>query len=220
MQFSAARRFPVNGMAAVTLSVIEDAIACVTLNSRNSLNAADGSLVDATRAALDALSGYKFRAAILTGVGHALCTLDQPRNTCETFTKSAAMPDTRAFEINCKGLADQLTRLYELPIPVIAAVNGVAVGGWLALALHCDVRIASNDARFGSVVTGVRSMDLGTSYLLANIVGAGVARELMLTARIIGADEAHRLNLVHAVVARGNLMTAALDTARATLSRG
>ena len=113
-------------------------------------------------------------------------------------------------------MADLYTRLYELPIPVIAAVNGVAVGGGLAFALHSDIRIASEQARFGSVFikAGFSSMDMGTSYLLPKIVGAGVARELMLTGRIIDADEAYRIKLVHEVVPPDELMTAALKMAR------
>ena len=99
---------------------------------------------------------------------------------------------------------------------MIAAVNGVAVGGGLAFALHCDIRIASEQARFGSVFikAGFSSMDMGTSYLLPKIVRAGVARELMLTGRIIDAAEAYRIKLVHEVVAADDLMTAALTMAR------
>ena len=113
-------------------------------------------------------------------------------------------------------LTDQYTRLYEMPIPVIAAVNGVAVGGGLAFALHCDIRIASETARFGSVFikAGLSSMDMGTSYLLPKIVGAGVARELMLTGRIIDAQEAYRISLVHEVVPAEDLIGAALRMAR------
>jgi enoyl-CoA hydratase/carnithine racemase len=113
-------------------------------------------------------------------------------------------------------LTDQLSRLYELPIPVIAAVNGAAVGGGLAFALHCDIRIASDAARFGSVFikAGFSSMDMGTSYLLPKIVGAGVARELMLTGRITDAAEAYRIGLVHEVVPADELMDASLRMAR------
>src|ERR1700684_1716521 len=191
-------------MDAVEFETLEDNIAGVTLNRPARLNAIDGSLINEMDKALDALSSGEFRAAILTGTG-------------EGWTKNA--PDTPAFKINYDAqvrLANLYIRLYELPIPVIAAVNGVAVGGGLAFALHSDIRIASEQARFGSVFikAGFSSMDMGTSYLLPKIVGAGVARELMLTGRIINADEAYRIKLVHEVVPSDELMTAALKMAR------
>jgi enoyl-CoA hydratase/carnithine racemase len=124
-----------------------------------------------------------------------------------------------AFKINYDSqvrLANLFTRLYELDVPVIAAVNGVAVGGGLAFALFSDIRVASEQARFGSafIKAGFSSMDMGTSYLLPKIVGAGVARELMLTGRIIDAAEAYRIKFVHEVVAPDELMPAALKLAR------
>lgn len=198
-------------MTAVTLTALEDHIACVTLNRPERLNAIDGALIDGMDAALDELSSGRFRVAILTGAGRGFCAGADLSGTGEPWTPPSNSP---AFKITYDAqvrLADQLTRLYELPIPVIAAVNGVAVGGGLAFALHCDIRIGSEDSRFGSVfiTAGFSSMDMGTSYLLPKIVGAGVARELMLTGRIIDADEAYRINLVHQIVAPGELMTAA-----------
>ena len=192
-------------------------IAGVTLNRPRLLNAIDGSLIDAMDDVLDALSGGEFRAAILTGAGRGFCAGADLSGTGEAWTKST--PQSPPFKINYDAqvrLADLYTRLYELPIPVIAAVNGVAVGGGLAFALHCDIRIASQQARFGSVFikAGFSSMDMGTSYLLPKIVGAGVARELMLTGRIIDADEAYRIKLVHEVVAAGRVDGAALKMAR------
>jgi enoyl-CoA hydratase/carnithine racemase len=208
-------------MTAVELATIagtaENKIACVTLNRPRRLNAIDGSLIDGMDHVLDVLESGEFRAAILTGAGRGFCAGADLSGTGEAWTKSA--PQSPAFKINYDAqvrLADLYTRLYELPIPVIAAVNGVAVGGGLAFALHCDIRIASAEARFGSVFikAGFSSMDMGTSYLLPKIVGAGVARELMLTGRIIDADESYRIRLVHEVVAPDELMTAALKMAR------
>jgi enoyl-CoA hydratase/carnithine racemase len=137
--------------------------------------------------------------------------------TGEAWTK--IKPTSPPFKINYDSqvrLADLFTRIYELPIPVIAAVNGVAVGGGLAFTLVSDIRVASEQARFGSVFirAGLSSMDMGTSYLLPKIVGAGVARELMLTGRIIDAAEAYRIGMVHEVVASDDLMPAALALAR------
>ncbi|OBK11736.1 crotonase [Mycobacterium asiaticum] len=202
---------------AVKLETLDDNIACITLNRPSVLNAIDRSLIDGVDAALDALSGGEFRAAILTGAGRGFCAGADLSGTGQPWTDTK--PGTPSFKASYDAqvrLADLYVRLYELPIPVIAAVNGVAVGGGLAFALHCDIRIASESARFGSVFikAGFSSMDMGTSYLLPKIVGAGVARELMLTGRIIDADEAYGIKLVHAVVDADDLMTTALDKAR------
>lgn len=204
-------------MAAVELTTLEDQIACVTLNRPERLNAIDGSLIDGLDTALDALGDGGFRVAILTGAGRGFCSGADLSGTGEPWTKPSPSPGFKSSYDAQVRLADQLTRLYELPIPVIAAVNGVAVGGGLAYALHCDIRIADEAARFGSVFikAGFSSMDMGTSYLLPKIVGAGAARELMLTGRIIDAAEAYRITLVHEVVAPDELMTAALNMARA-----
>ena len=204
-------------MPAVEYETLEDNIARITLNRPERLNAIDGSLIDGVDDALDALSGGEFRVAILTGAGRGFCAGADLSGTGEAWTK--AKPTTPAFKVNYDSqvrLADLFIRIYELPIPVIAAVNGVAVGGGLAFTLVSDVRVASETARFGSafIKAGFSSMDMGTSYLLPKIVGAGVARELMLTGRIIDAAEAYRIKLVHEVVAPDDLMPAAVKLAR------
>ncbi len=206
-------------MTSVELKTLDDQIAGVTLNRPERLNAIDGSLIDAMDDVLDALEGGEFRTAVLIGAGRGFCAGADLSGTGEPWTKPAAAEFKTNYDAQVR-LADQLTRLYELPIPVIAAVNGVAVGGGLAFALHCDIRIASEQARFGSVFikAGFSSMDMGTSYLLPKIVGAGVARELMLTGRIVDAAEAYRIKLVHEVVAPDELMTAALKMSRSIVA--
>ncbi|OBF78832.1 crotonase [Mycobacterium sp. 852002-51163_SCH5372311] len=204
-------------MAAVERGTLEENIALITLNRPRRLNAIDGSLIDAMDDCLDALGSGEYRVAILTGAGRGFCAGADLSGTGEAWTKPkpTSPPFKASYDAQVR-LAEQYIRLYELPIPVIAAVNGVAVGGGLAFALHCDIRIASESARFGSVFikAGFSSMDMGTSYLLPKIVGAGVARELMLTGRIIDADEAYRIKLVHEVVAPDHLITASLNMAR------
>jgi enoyl-CoA hydratase/carnithine racemase len=202
-------------MAAVELTTLDDEVALVTLNRPERLNAIDGALLDGVDAALDALESGAYRAAVLTGAGRGFCSGADLSGTGEPWVKPAAAPYKTMYDQQVR-LADQLTRLYEVPIPVIAAVNGVAVGGGLAYALHCDIRVAAEDARFGSVFikAGFSSLDMGTSYLLPRIVGAGIARELMLTGRIIDADEAHRILLVSQVVPGADLLDAALRLAR------
>jgi len=204
-------------MPAVEFETVEHDIACVILNRPERLNAIDGSLINGVDDALEALSEGDFRVAVLTGAGRGFCAGADLSGTGEPWTKTK--PTSPAFKINYDAqvrLADLFTRIYELPIPVIAALNGVAVGGGLAFTLVSDVRVASENARFGSafIKAGFSSMDMGTSYLLPKIVGAGVARELMLTGRIIDAAEAYRIKLVHEVVAPDDLMPAALALAR------
>lgn len=204
-------------MPAVDFETPEDNIALVTLNRPDRLNAIDGSLIDGVHAALDALAAGEHRVAILTGAGRGFCSGADLSGTGQPWTTPA--PSTPPFKVNYDSqvrLADLFTRIYELPIPVIAAVNGVAVGGGLAFALVSDIRVASEHARFGSVFikAGFSSMDMGTSYLLPKIVGAGVARELMLTGRMIDAGEAYRIRLVHEVVPPEELLQAALKLAR------
>ena len=202
-------------MSAVEFEEVEDGIAAVTLNRPDLLNAIDGALLDGIDDALDKLSGWRYRVAILTGAGRGFCAGADLSGTGKPWTAPAGAPFKTTYDSQVR-LADQMTRLYELPVPVVAAVNGVAVGGGLAYALHCDVRIAAETARFGSVFikAGFSSMDMGTSYLLPKIVGAGVARELMLTGRIIDAQEAYRIGLVHQVVPQQDLMDAALEMGR------
>ncbi|MET0896590.1 MAG: enoyl-CoA hydratase/isomerase family protein, partial [Mycobacterium sp.] len=194
---------------------LEPGIACVTLNRPEKLNAIDGALMDGLDAALDQLDTGEYRVAILTGAGRGFCAGADLSGTGLPWTKPAKANFKTSYDGQVR-LTDQLTRLYELPIPVIAAVNGAAVGGGLAYALHCDIRIASEAARFGSVFikAGFSSLDMGTSYLLPKIVGAGTARELMLTGRIIDAAEAYRIQLAFEVVAPGELLAAALRKAR------
>ena len=120
-------------------------------------------------------------------------------------TRSPRRPTSRRW---CRGCA-------ALPQPVIAAVNGAAAGGGLALALASDVRIAGASARFNVafVRLGISGCDIGVSWLLPRLIGASRAWELMLTGRIIDAEEADRIGLVLRVVPDEELMEAALDTA-------
>lgn len=202
-------------MTAVELFDLDDGILCVRLNRPDRLNAIDGSIIAGMDVALDRLSSGAYRVGVLTGAGRGFCAGADLSGAGEPWGQSAKAPYKTTYDMQVR-LTDQYTRLYELAVPVIAAVNGAAVGGGLAFCLHSDIRIASETARFGSVFikAGLSSMDMGTSYLLPKIVGAGVARELMLTGRIIDAAEAYRIGLVHEVVASDQLLDAALTMAR------
>jgi len=200
---------------AVLLEDLDDGILGITFNRPDLLNAIDGALLDGMDAALDRLSGRGCRVGVLTGAGRGFSAGADLSGTGEPWVPDTNTEYKTTYDAQIR-LTDQLSRLYELPVPVIAAVNGVAVGGGLSYSLHCDIRVASEAARFGSVFikAGLSSMDMGTSYLLPRIVGAGVARELMLTGRIIDAAEALRIGLVNQVVPADDLTTAALDLAR------
>src|SRR5262249_34445900 len=113
-------------------------------------------------------------------------------------------------------IASLVIRLRRLPKPVIAAVNGAATGGGLALALACDVRVASESARFNVafIRVGLSGCDIGVRYVLARLSGASRAVELMLTGRMVGAAGADRIGLVSRVVPDGKVVDAALETAQ------
>ena len=203
-------------MAAVELTTIADGIALITMNRPERLNAIDGELMDGMFAAIEEVSDMKkWRAAIITGAGRGFCAGADLSNTGQPWVEPSRTRIKTSFDMQERCTA-MFTAIYESPTPFIAAVNGVAVGGGLAFALHCDVRIANTDARFGSVFikAGLSSMDMGTSYLLPRVVGAGAAREMMLTGRIIDADESFRIGLVHEVVDPGALLDSALAMAK------
>jgi enoyl-CoA hydratase/carnithine racemase len=202
-------------VAAVDFDDLEAGIARITLNRPERLNAIDGAFINGMDEAIDKLAGGDWRVAILTGAGRGFCAGADLSGTGEAWTKPAKAAFKTMYDSQMR-LTDQMTRLYELPIPVVAAVNGVAVGGGLTFALHCDVRVAAESARFGSafIKAGLSSMDMGISYLLPKIVGAGRAREMMLTGRIIDSAEAYRIGLVHEVVPDVELIEAALRVAR------
>ena len=118
-------------------------------------------------------------------------------------------------------IADLTTRIQRLRQPVIAAVNGPAYGGGFAIALACDIRIASESARFCTqfIKLGLGGCDIGVSYTLPRIIGAGPAFDLILTARDVDADEALRLGIVSRL-SDGSVLDDALGIAETLCSYG
>jgi enoyl-CoA hydratase len=187
----------------------------ITLDRPERLNAMNAALVAELHQALaDVAADRACRVVVLTGAGRGFCAgvdltgygdapgsegLDRVGATFATQTDIAAL----------------VPRLRGLPQPVIAAVNGPAAGGGLALALASDIRIASASARFNVafVRLGLSGCDIGVSWLLPRLIGASRAWELMLTGRIIDAEEADRIGLVLRVVADDELSDAVLETA-------
>ncbi len=195
----------------------KDRIALVTLNRPEALNSLDDELngelweiwSDFNRdAAVD--------VAILTGAGKAFCAGADLKTFIPKW-EHANMLDLRRNVPT--GIGGGLTRgQHRITKPIIAAVNGHAVGGGFELALACDIRLASEQARFGvfEVRVGLHQGDGGLVRLLA-IAGLATALDLTLTGREVDAAEAYRLGLVHRVVAHENLLTAAEEYARMIL---
>jgi len=194
----------------------EDGVTRITLNRPDKLNAMNTELVGALHETLTGIAADPWcRVVLVTGAGRGFCAgLDlggygpAPRSEGLGRVESGFATQTH--------IAALVPRLRSLPQPVVAAVNGPAAGGGLALALASDIRIASSSARFNVafVRLGLSGCDIGVSWLLPRLVGASRAWELMLTGRIIGAEEAERIGLVLRVVPDDALVEAALETAR------
>ncbi|TRW78353.1 enoyl-CoA hydratase/isomerase family protein [Mycolicibacterium sp. 018/SC-01/001] len=173
-------------------------ITVLTLNRPDSLNALSYELVEALHTAVDDVAADNTcRVAVLTGAGRGFCSgLDL--RTHEPEKTGGGLEFPRSGMRWQERIADLTTKIHRLRQPVIAAVNGVAYGGGLGIAASCDIRVASPAARFCTqfIKLGLGGCDIGVSYTLPRIVGAGAAFDLILTARAIDADEALRLGLV------------------------
>jgi enoyl-CoA hydratase len=192
-----------------------DGVSRITLNRPERLNAMNAELIGSLHDALtDIAADTSCRVVLLTGSGRGFCAgLDLGGyGDAPGAAHSGRVESGFATQTHIAGL---VPRLRSLPQPVIAAVNGPAAGGGLALALASDIRIASWSARFNVafVRLGISGCDIGVSWLLPRLIGASRAWELMLTGRIIGAEEADRIGLVLRVVPDEELLDAALETA-------
>lgn len=201
----------------------EDGIGIITLNRPDKLNAVtDDMLADLTNIINDITLDDEVRAVILTGNGRAFCAGTDVSSGLARDQVQAAKE--RAAKIKKVDLPENpLPRwtFTHIPKPTIAAVNGAAVGMGAEWTAQCDVRIASESARFGWVFP-MRGLipDTGAGpYLLPYIVGLGNALELMYSGDIIDAREAERIGLVSKVVAPEELMPSAMAMAQ-RLSRG
>lgn len=189
---------------------LDGGVATLTMTRPSRLNAMSPGLIDDLHACIDALGRCReARVVILTGEGKGFCAgLD--------LQELGRWPVAEGLDSVEGGLAVQeriatvIPRMRELKQPFVGAINGAATGGGLALALACEVRYASPAARFSVafVKLGVSGCDIGVSYLLPRIVGAGHAYEMSLTGRLVGAEDALRIGLVNRVVPADELMTA------------
>lgn len=186
------------------------AVASITISREDKLNALDSATIgELLRAFLIARSDSDVRAVILTGAGAKAFVAG-----ADIAEMALLSPDeARLFA----GRGQELTRLIEtMPKPVIAAVNGFALGGGCELALSCHIRIASENARFGQPEVKIGLLPgFGGSQRLPRLVGKGRALELLLTGGMIDAAEALRIGLVNKVVPSGSVVAAAEEMAGA-----
>lgn len=200
-----------------TLEVTQDgAVAWLTLNRPHSLNALNAAIVTELHDFMQHLAADSTtRVVVMRGAGRAFCAgLDLKEHTAgaaEAFGGSV----TGMYELQ-RRLSSLVIAMRRVPQPFIAAVRGAAAGGGFSLALACDVRIASESARFNAafIRIGLSGCDMGVSYFLPRAVGASVASELMLTGRFINAQRALATGLVSEVVADLDLDAAAGAIAR------
>ena len=179
-------------------------IAVATINRPKALNALNSAVV----ADLDEMIGQimadeEIRALVITGSGEKAFVAGADIGEMSTLTKA----EGEAFG---KLGNDVFRRLEKLPIPTIAAVNGFALGGGCELSMSCDIRICADTAVFGQPETGLGiTPGFGGTQRLARLVGPGMAKQLIYTAKNIKADEALRIGLVNAVYPAEELMPAA-----------
>jgi len=196
----------------------EGDIATIRLNRPEKLNALTDAAVDELAARLDEVAQSSAAVVVVTGAG---------RGFCAGFDLSlASKPEDGAdmgfWMARQEKFAALVTKIRSIPQPTIAAVNGVAAGAGLGLALACDTRIASRQARFSSafIRVGMSSCDIGVSWLLPRTIGTTRAFEMMLTGRMIEAEEAERISLVLRLTEPDMLMAEALQLGRSIADNG
>lgn len=178
-------------------------IAVITISREKALNALNSQVLEELDQTLDAVNLEEVRALILTGAGSKSFVAGADIGEMSTLTKA----EGEAF--GKKG-NDVFRKLETFPIPVIAAVNGFALGGGCEISMSCDIRICSDHAVFGQPEVGLGiTPGFGGTQRLARIVGVGMAKQMIYSARNIKADEAYRIGLVNAVYPQDELLPAA-----------
>jgi len=192
------------------LTKVTDRIATLAFNRPEKLNALSQEVIDESIGTLRKWSADPaIGVIVVTGIGRAFCAGGDVSNMAKSSDLS--------LEQSIDGLRDwqELSwLLYNIPKVTIAAVNGFAMGAGLGVCLACDLRIASDQAKFGSAYAKVGyGGDFGTTWLLTHYAGAPKAKELMFLADAIDAAEAHRIGLVNRVVAQDQFEAAVTDWA-------
>ncbi len=188
-------------------------VAVITLNRPEVLNAYNPKMGRELVAALRIFADDNSRVLILTGAGRAFCAgadISKPKDGASQWDPNIV----RGYESEMA----MVRLMVNYPKPIIAAVNGIALGVGFSLILPCDMRLASETARFGATFTRIGMVpELGSSFLLPRIVGFGMAMELLMTGRTIEADEACRLGLINRVTPADKLLEETLGMAEMML---
>jgi 2-(1,2-epoxy-1,2-dihydrophenyl)acetyl-CoA isomerase len=200
----------------------DNGVALITLNRPESLNAMGGRLMPMLSEYLaDVAADRNVRCVVLTGAGRAFCAGGDVKGmaagrdavlaasaSSNGGTSSAAAALARGIDILRESQRRTSYVLHTMPKPTIAMVNGHAVGAGLSLALACDLRVASEQAKLGTIFRNVGfSGDFGGSYFLQKLVGTGKARELYFTGDVLNAEDAQRIGMVNRVVPHDQLET-------------
>lgn len=194
---------------------IEGRLAIITLNRPQRLNAFDSEVwAGLEEAAKSVRCAPDVRVVILTGAGERAFSAGLDLKMVSAGEELSPSRPTRDWFDRIQGLKDVFTMYDNLPVPVIAAINGYCLGAGLELVLACDIRIASETASFSlpEVSLGVIP-DMGSTQRLPRVVGLSKAKELILTSRRIDAAEALRIGLVDHVYPQESLMTEARQLA-------
>lgn len=179
------------------------AVGIITINREKALNALNSVVLEEIDQTLDAVNQDEVRCLILTGAGQKSFVAGADIGEMSTLTKA----EGEAF--GKKG-NDVFRKLETFPIPVIAAINGFALGGGCEISMSCDIRICSDNAVFGQPEVGLGiTPGFGGTQRLARIAGVGKAKEMIYGGRNIKADEAYRIGLVNNVYPIEELMPAA-----------
>ena len=191
---------------------IRGAVAVITLNRPESLNALTTEVAEEFRATVAEASGSGSRAIILTGAGRAFCAggdLREMKRIAERDGKVEAF-----FDEPLRILNECILLIRRTPLPFIAAVNGAASGGGCNLALACDLVLAAESARFNQAFIKIGLVpDCGGTFILPRLVGWKRAAELMMTGDVISASRAFEMGMINAVVADEQLSSSALAMA-------
>ena len=178
-------------------------VGVITINRPKALNALNSQVLEELDQTIDAVDLEATRCLIVTGAGDKSFVAGADIAEMSNLTKADG-------EVFGKKGNDVFRKLETFPIPVIAAVNGFALGGGCELSMSCDIRICSENAMFGQPEAGLGiTPGFGGTQRLARTIGVGKAKEMIYGARNIKADEAYRLGLVNAVYPQEELMAAA-----------